>query len=301
MSIKRILPIGVMLAILVSAGVFALWSWGPTALQAQDDTTPTDLPQIFLPLIFAPSDASSQIDDLPTTPTTGGTGSLTEGHDHDHAVPPLGSWPPQPVGITAVNWLTNTSTAMVIAAQSQMETAESIALASPLVQAALGDTYIHATTIQPHAKAALTAAGKDAESIRIAYFSYTNNTTVEATVAAGKVTSVQSVMAATYQPEPTRQERLHAIEVARDYFLAEGETRVNQLHGFVIMAYRPQGATGFYESRVLYVTFHESLDERPEYLAWVDLSHETILKAVVDTFEQHVPANTTNRQAGEGQ
>ena len=62
---------------------------------------------------------------------------------------------------------------------------------------------------------------------------------------------------------------------------------MDELQGFVIMAYRAQGATGFYDSRVVYVTFHENLEERPEFLAWVDLSKGQILKATEDSMERH--------------
>jgi hypothetical protein len=293
MSTKQSLPIGMVLVILIATATVALWQRWPVPLQAQDDPTLTDQPQLFLPLILAPTGAGEQ-------------DSVNDGHDHDDAVPLRDSWPPQPVGITAVRWLADDAGAAVAAAESQHVAAAAIALASPLVQAALGDVYVHAATIQPHAKAAATAAGKEAAPIRVAYFSYSNNVTVEATVRAGKVATVQRMAAATYQPEPTRQERVRAIELARAYFLAQGQNRVNQLRGFVIMAYRSQGATGFYDSRVLYVTFHETLDERPEYLAWVDLRNETILKAVVETFEQPATVavateTATNQPVEEGQ
>ncbi len=306
MPTKRILPSAVALAILIAAATVALWHRWPVPLQAQDDPTLTDQPQLFLPLIHAPTDGTTVVDEAHPEENASGHDHADDGHNHDHAVPLRDSWPPQPVGITAVRWLADDAGAAVAAAQSQQVAAEAIALASPLVQAALGEVYVHAATIQPHAKAAATAAGKEAAPIRVAYFSYTNNATVEATVHAGKVATVQRMAAATYQPEPTRQERVRAIELARAYFLAQGQSRVNQLRGFVIMAYRSQGATGFYDSRVLYVTFHETLDERPEYLAWVDLRDETILKAVMETFEQPTTVavateTATDQQVGKGQ
>lgn len=295
---KRIWPIGVALLFLAIAATALLWSSWPSLLLAQDDSDTAVQPKLYLPMIFTEGNAS-----LPSEEETQGDSDSSDngdGHTHDHgqAVPLLESWPPQPVGITEVTFLVPQAGEAIAAAQEADDQAEAIALASPAVQAALGITYVHAATIHRHGKDPATAAGKEVAEVRVAYFSYTNNATVEVAVAAGKVASVQSVAAATYQPEPTRQERVRAIELARDYFLAEGESRVNELHGFVIMAYRPQGATGFYDSRVLYVTFHQSLDERPEYLAWVDLSHETILKAVVETFEQTSPADITTRQAG---
>ncbi len=303
---KRIWPVGLLLLFVAMATVALLWSSWPRLLLAQDDTDTTLQPQLFLPQIFTEGDAptTDPATDEVENPSGSDSGSDSgDGHTHDHgqAVPLLDSWPPQPVGITDVTFLLPQQGETVVAAQEQDDQAEAIALASPAVQDALGSTYVHATTIHSHGKDLPTAAGKDAAEIRVVYFSYTNNATVEVTVAAGKVADLQSVAAAVYQPEPTRQERVHAIELARDYFLAAGESRVNELHGFVIMAYRPQGATGFYDSRVLYVTFHQSLDERPEYLAWVDLSQETILKAAMDPYDQSSPPLASDHKAGEGQ
>jgi len=277
-------------------------------LLAQDDHDTTIQPKLFLPLIFMAEDSSATDEAIPVEKTPEGGGGTDDGHGHDHnsSVPLLDSWPPQPVGITAVNLFTSPVDEVVAAAQEEEDQAALIALASPLVQDALGEKYVHAATIRTHLKDAAKVAGKESTEIQVAYFSYTNNATVAVTVAAGRVTTVQRVAAAIYQPEPTVQERVRAIELARDYFLAKGEPRVNQLRGFVIMAYRPQGVTGFYEDRVLYVSFHQSLDERPEYLAWVDLSHETILKAIADPFEQTPPevvpevAPEATRQQAEG-
>ncbi|MEZ4622887.1 MAG: hypothetical protein R2867_46335 [Caldilineaceae bacterium] len=86
--------------------------------------------------------------------------------------------------------------------------------------------------------------------------------------------------------------------MARAYFAAQGETHVYELRGFVIMAYQPQGTTGFYDSRVLYVTFHESLEERPEYVAWVDLSHETVRKAFQEQWSNDETTGATGSTRG---
>jgi hypothetical protein len=299
MSHRRAFSLAVALLLLIAAA--ARWSGWPALLLAQDDANPESQSQIFLPFIAANPHAVATPEGSDTTaPNENG-----DGHNHIHVpgVPLLDSWPPQPVGLTDVKWVSDVPTDEIMAAQLQDDQAETIALASSAVRAALGDDYVHSATIRNHAKTAA-AAGKAPAEVHVAYFSYSHNATVEVLVVEDQVKSVQTLDAATYQPEPTRQERTRAIAVARAHFLAQGETRVNELRGFVIQAYRSAGATGFYDTRVLYVTFHESLEERPEYLAWVDLSNQAVIKAVIDTYEQTLPAAEATAAAnlhGEGQ
>lgn len=293
MPLRKFLLPSLLLVCLLSAGTVALWQEKGARLFAQEDSRPTGRTEIYLPFVFSAFPSVPVSNDEAPTSNDELSGPVTDhgSHPHDHAVPLIESWPPQPVGIEDVLWVESIRNEEIIAAQLLVDEAEAIASASPLVQEALGTDYVHSTTTYEHRKTTPSSAGKGEDPIRVAYFSYTKNATVAVMVADNKVTSIQSIAASTYQPEPTRRERTDAIELARDYFLAQGENRVNQLHGFVIMAYHNQGATGFYDARVLYVTFHESLEERPEYRAWVDLSHETILEAVVETYEQTVPTS----------
>ncbi|MEZ4679480.1 MAG: hypothetical protein R2932_35210 [Caldilineaceae bacterium] len=272
------MQIAVLLLLLFLGLALPYWDSAPSALFAQDEGDEADELQYFLPFVFARPATSAQAEDTPQDNEQNDLGA-GDGHAHDHARPLIDSWPPQPVGIVNVQWLANHPSDSIVAAQVASDQAEQIAQASSAVRSVLGDHFVHATTVYTHGKARAIAAGAAEDTVHVAYFSYTNNATIDVVIEAGEVVSVQSLAAATYQPEPTRAERTHAIALARAYFAAQGETHVYELRGFVIMAYQPQGTTGFYDSRVLYVTFHESLEERPEYVAWVDLSHETVRKA----------------------
>ena len=153
----------------------------------------------------------------------------------------------------------------------------------------LGERFVQSASAFVDDKQALYAAQAQGTvapaTVRVTYFSYSRNATVEVLVQDGAVTDVKSIPAAVYQPEPTNGEKQQAIDLARAYFADQGFDRVQQLQGYAIQAYQPEGATGFYENRVLYVTFHAGLEERPEFVAWVDLTHETINKALQDHYQ----------------
>lgn len=289
MPFRKSISIVFVLLLLVAVSTIVLWELDLVPLRAQGDGENSGEVELFLPFIVAGGSAGDGEDQSSLPPSESGSGG--DGHTgHSHQVPLLDSWPPQPVGIEQVTWLAANPSSGIVAAQLLKDEAEVIASASPLVQAALGENYVHSSTIYDRSKAPSSAAGKGESAIQVAYFSYTKNATVDVTVTGGKVHSLQTMDASSYQPEPTRQERIRAIEIARSYFQAQNETRVNQLHGFVIMAYRNQGATGFYDSRVLYVTFHESLEERPEYLAWVDLRAESVIEGRIEQYDETAPA-----------
>lgn len=302
MSKKRFVQVAFALFLFAVVSALQLWHKLPTLLYAQEVGTqdgvvvdgreqegPDEQEQIFLPFIVE-SDGAIEGDGGETEQETPAV-EPTPVTAHDHGQPLFESWPPQPVGISAVAAVAAAPTdsvaaAAIAAAHSAMADAEALALASGEVQAALGTEFVHATTVHSHPKGA-TAASKAEAQVRVAYFSYSNNSTVEATVEKGALTGVTVVAANLYQPEPTAAERTRAAAIARAYFLDRGESRVNALQGYVIMAYRSQGTTGFYDARVLYVTFHENLEERPEYLAWVNLSTGTVLRGVTDSLEMH--------------
>lgn len=258
--------------------------------------------QVFLPFVVdANNDAENHVDETTPTPEpTQATDEDTIGHSHGQPI--FESWPPQPIGIEEIESVPVASAetaagAAVIAAQLGLEDAEQIALASSTVQAALGERYLHATTSRSYPKK---MSNREFEPIafRVVYFSYSHNQTVEAIVRDNAVTAVNTMAASIYQPEMTSAERQRAIDIGRTYFRDHGEPRIDELQGYVIMAYRSQGATGYYDSRVLYVTYHENLEERPEYLAWVDLSTERVLKGVADSLALHA---AKYEQLGEGE
>lgn len=273
----------VLLSLLVGFCVALLFvrSW-PELILAQEDTEPAETNQIFLP--YVAQDASMATLENTTPPAS-------DGHNHAHPQPLVDSWPPQPEGVTEVVWLATTTSPEVIAAQAASHAAEQVALASAAVQTALGERFVQAATTYVHQKTAANASaaalqnGKEDDSVRVAYFSYSHNVTVEALVQAGAVTEVKTLAAATYQPEPTHAEKQQATALARTYFAEQGFERLQQLEGYVIQAYQTEGSTGFYATRVLYVTFHERIDERPEFVAWVDLTNETVIKGFQDSYQ----------------
>jgi hypothetical protein len=44
------------------------------------------------------------------------------------------------------------------------------------------------------------------------------------------------------------------------------------------LAYRPEG-NGFYDTRVIYISFHLDSSSVPEFVAWVDLTSQKVMKA----------------------
>lgn len=261
---------GVGLTLLLSKG------W-PASIRAQDTPTDNSSQKMFLPYIAAGGTAST-----PNQTTE------TDGHPHQHQ-PLHNAWPPQPEGIDQVIWFANAPSAEVMAAENTLKAAAQQTVNVAAVQAALGKRFVQSTSAYVDDKQAVSAAkaqGKAAPTtVRVTYFSYSRNATVEVLVQDDTVIDVKNIPAAVYQPEPTHGEKQHAIDLARTYFADQGFDRVQQLQGYVIQAYQPEGATGFYENRVLYVTFHAGLEERPEFVAWVDLTHETISKAFQDHYQ----------------
>ena len=249
---------------------------GLPAIRAQEVDEHTGAHQLFLPYVA---------DGVATTVVT----APGDGHTHTHPQPQRESWPPQPEGLSAVVWLANAPSAAVIAAEQLVQSAAQQALTTEPVQAALGERFIQATAAYVHPKEAgqTAIAGRTAPKavVRVTYFSYSHNATVEALVADGVVTAVRTLPAAVYQPEPTASEKVRAVDIARRYFADQGVDRIQVLEGYVIQAYQPAGETGFYENRVLYVTFHERIDERPEFVAWVDLTHEVVSKGFQDQYQ----------------
>ncbi len=110
------------------------------------------------------------------------------------------------------------------------------------------------------------------------YFDRQTNTTVTVTEPNQGEPRVSSTPAASYQPEITLAEVSEAVNLAKAHFTKQGQTRVKQLNGFGIQAYRPEG-NGFYDGRVIYVSLHVNNDSDPEYVALVDLSSQKILNA----------------------
>ncbi len=79
------------------------------------------------------------------------------------------------------------------------------------------------------------------------------------------------------QPDITDEETAAAELIARAYFDARSMERVSALKAFGILAYLPEG-TGFYPTRVIYLSFHAADDAPPEFAAWVDLTTQRVLR-----------------------
>lgn len=216
-------------------------------------------------LLAAAAMAQSAVD-----PATIDLGHPT-GHLHDHGDQ---TWPPQPPGIRNVVPLGNPAREQqeAKAREGRANARDRIAMASPDVLRALGERYTRAAFIEDRDKAGAV------RSTRLVYYSYSNDSTVEVTFTGQRLAGIRNLPAVEYQPEITDGEIAEAEAIARSYFMASGENRVVQLQAFGILAYQPIGK-GFYATRVLYISFHRDSDSPPEYVAWVDLSGQRVLRA----------------------
>ena len=212
-------------------------------------------------LVF--SDAGSGLLDVPHNHPTA--------HVHDHADQ---TWPPQPPGRT--NVIDRSDTGMEKRRQgkkhsqfSQFE--QEVHPGSPLWRA-LGKRFRRITVTDDKEK-----DGRPRPNV-FTYFSQDNNQTVEVIFDGAAVKSIKSIPASEYQPEIIDEEIDEAVKIARAHFLSLGLARVQQLKGFGILAYRPEGK-GFYDTRVIYISFHANEDAPPEMVAWVDLTSQTVLNA----------------------
>lgn len=193
------------------------------------------------------------------------------GHVADHADQ---TWPPQPRGIGHVVDRSEPDVAQSRRpiVQQRFDALERRGAGRSGFGAALGQRFTRIGVADVHDKAGTTSAR------RFTYFSRSRNETVEVLDDGVDIQSVKATPAAEYQPEITDEEMAEAIQLSRAHFLKLGRTRVGSLKGYAILAYRPEGR-GFYDSRVLYVSFHAGDDAPPELLAWVDLTHQTIVKS----------------------
>ena len=206
----------------------------------------------------------------PVDPATVDIGHPT-GHVHDHGNQ---TWPPQPRGMQNAVTLSNPGAEDLIA-DSRERRADSrgrLATARADVRQALGARYTRGTVVEDRDNTGALRAS------RLVYFSYSKNSTVEVTVDDQRVLSLLTIPATEYQPEITDAEIAEAEGIARAHFTALSQDRVAQLQAFGILAYQPTGK-GFYPTRVLYVSFHRNSDSPPEYVAWVDLTRQRVLRA----------------------
>jgi len=93
-----------------------------------------------------------------------------------------------------------------------------------------------------------------------------------------QIAQVGTTPAEQYQPEITVEEIDEAAQIARAYFRRHGQKRIAKLKAYGLLAYKPEGL-GFFDARVLYISFHKHDDAPPELMAWVDLTNQRVLKA----------------------
>jgi hypothetical protein len=156
-------------------------------------------------------------------------------------------------------------------ARGRMDRLEGKAKANPEANRALGTHFTRITVIDKKDK----RTGKVVS--QMVFFSRENNGTVEVEFDGETIQAIKSIPAREYQPEITDEEIEEAAQLARTYFLNQGLARIAGLKAYGILAYKPEGL-GFFDTRVLYVTFHQDDDSPPEFAAWVDLTQQLILK-----------------------
>lgn len=185
------------------------------------------------------------------------------------------TWPPQLRGITNVVVHSNIEQERIGRGleRARMDRLVRKARTAPEVNRALGNTFTPIAVIDKDDK---TGGGAVTQMV---FFSRENNATVEAEFDKGEaVRAVRSMPAWEYQPEIADEEAAEAAALARIYFLTQGIAKAAGLKAYSILAYKPEGK-GFFDTRVLYVSFHRHDDALPELAAWVDLTNQLILKA----------------------
>lgn len=190
------------------------------------------------------------------------------GHIHDRADM---TWPPQPRGITNVNFRLQDDSLAVKARERLAAALERVALRRSDVQKALGNRYIRSALIEDEDKSGAAPVQ------RLVYFSHDRNATVEVALDGQNVRSLRTIAASEYQPEITDAEVTEAEGIARAHFGSLHKSRVEQLEAFGILAYQPVG-NGFFDTRVIYISFHPDNDSSPEFAAWVDLTNRRVLR-----------------------
>lgn len=185
------------------------------------------------------------------------------------------TWPPPPRGITNAVVRSNIEEERKDRAleKVRMDRLEAKAKTRSEVQRALGKQYTRITVIDREDKETGTVSTQEV------FFSRDQNATVEVEFDKDeKVQAVNSIPAQEYQPEIADEEIKEATALARAYFRSQG-FRIAGLKGYGILAYKPEDV-GFFDTRVLYVSFHKGDDAPPEVAAWVDLTNQRILQTL---------------------
>jgi hypothetical protein len=191
-------------------------------------------------------------------------------------------WPPQPKQMDNVVWLGQHSYNRIV-----NQTISSVGFSATARSFSnndireLGNRFTFVGTKE--------SGGKQLQSSQqtMTYYSHTNNATVEVEVNQGDIQNVTLINPSKYQPPLTDEEVKEAVNIARTSISQDGYDRIQQLNGYGILAFKPKseiqpGDSGFYDTRMVYVSFHEHIDARPEFIAWVDLAQQIVIKSGED-------------------
>lgn len=188
-----------------------------------------------------------------------------------------GVWPPQPKHATDIVARSSgdiaprsqaATLATLDAAAPEQQAPSDVVDASAEVQAAIGE------------RNNLIAVEVTDGSTQMIWYSLSTNQTVDVVIANGGVVSLDTYEPGTFQPELSDAEKQTAVDLASAYWESRGDRRIGGLQGYSILAFQPGGA--YYETRMVYVSFHIDEDSRPELLTWVDLVSEEITQSEVE-------------------
>lgn len=216
-------------------------------------------------------------------------------HDeHSRFTDRSAGFPPQPRDATHVRAVPgDPATPATVRAEVTSDGAVGLALADPDVRDAAGERVEVVGVERVGDKGALPDASV------VTLYGHEPAASVLATVADGRVVSVESIPAGEWQPPMTADERARAVEVSRDHWRAAGHDRVEVLEGYTIHALEPDGRP--YPTRMAYTSFHVDVDSRPELVAWVDLTAGEVVRSRVEAPPQDGTGDTPSprRSAGE--
>ena len=200
-------------------------------------------------------------------------------HQHDHSSPGFGDytgpqdgiWPPQPKGITGVQAFKSAELEGALSAELEAEFVARLSQKGD-VRAALGQDYVFLQSEQVSHK------GETPRTIAV-FYSYSNNQTVEVSEFENKH-EIRTFVPNAYQPPEGEQEVTAAVNLAKIKLLEKGYEKAGRLGGGALLAFAggAAGESGFFHSRVLYVTFASGPDTLPEYFAYVDLTNKSVLE-----------------------
>lgn len=181
-----------------------------------------------------------------------------------------GAWPPEPLGMENEQLLPVGMRPR--ARQSVVEGARRSIMNNPELLAVLGDNY---GTFD----ASLTNSKSDGTASFI-FYKYDTDQTVKVLLGSDGAVSINSMPASQWQPTESAEEIEQAISLARASLEADSHA-LDSLKGTAMLTYPTKepadsDAPGFYDTRMLYVTFGHGDGEPPLYSARVDISAQVV-------------------------